>query len=383
VIKTNSNSIKNIRKGWKFELIIGREIINISEEIGGYISDKNILKITDDFSVNRLLKKRIDISRNFHWRISNKYNKKWIPITILGGTPYTLDLNKNLKKSSLKIVYFINSDISYCYLNLMKDQLDNFIKSNIFTYSDIKLFFVIICSVEERKKDIFKLLALKKLKEYVDYEIKFSNDIHKEFEGIKKVWEISKKKSNTNDLILYLHAKGISYMQNKFFYFRQPLEKMIFKLLIVQWEKNIELLTRLNSVYKLGTLSGGNGWLWFNFWIAKASYISKLEKPIKRNRACYYEDWLGRYLIKKKIKNKQIYINDYNEKFLNTINNTLSLLSKPSKNKFNIGTPCKVEKGGFVGLGIVKLKYRLWYYFFVIINKLGINKGNKDRFKFY
>jgi len=68
---------------------------------------------------------------------------------------------------------------------------------------------------------------------------------------------------------------------------------------------------------------------------------------------------------------------------LNTINNTLSLLSKPSKNKFNIGTPCKVEKGGFVGLGIVKLKYRLWYYFFVIINKLGINKGNKDRFKFY
>ena len=78
MIKTNSNSIKNIRKGWKFELIIGREIINISEEIGGYISDKNILKISDNFSVKRLLRKRIDISRNFHWRISNKYNKKWM-----------------------------------------------------------------------------------------------------------------------------------------------------------------------------------------------------------------------------------------------------------------------------------------------------------------
>ena len=46
-------------------------------------------------------------------------------------------------------------------------------------------------------------------------------------------------------------------------------------------------------------------------------------------------------------------------------------------------TPCKVEKGGFVGLGIVKLKYRLWYYFFVLLHKLGINKGNKDRYKFY
>ena len=40
---------------------------------------------------------------------------------------------------------------------------------------------------------------------------------------------------------------------------------MIFKLLVGQWENNIELLTRLNSIYKLGTLSGGNGWLWFNF----------------------------------------------------------------------------------------------------------------------
>ena len=69
--------------------------------------------------------------------------------------------------------------------------------------------------------------------------------------------------------------------------------------------------------------------------------------------------------------------------YLNTINNTFSILSKPSKNKFNIGTPCKVEKGGFVGLGIVKLKYRLWYYFYVILNKLSINKGSKDRFMFY
>ena len=164
MIKPNSNPIDNILEGWKFEVIIEREIINISEEIRIYISDRNILKISDDFSINKLLKRRIEIPKNFYWRISNKYNKKWMPITILGGTPYTLDLNKNLKKPSLKIVYFINSDISCCYLNLMKDQLNNFIKSNIFTYSDIKLFFVIICSFEERKKDIFKLLDLKKLK---------------------------------------------------------------------------------------------------------------------------------------------------------------------------------------------------------------------------
>ena len=83
---------------------------------------------------------------------------------------------------------------------------------------------------------------------------------------------------------------------------------------------------------------------------------------------------MGRCLIREEDNGSDEYLNEYQERFLNTINNTFSILSKPSKNKFNIGTPCKVEKGGFVGLGIVKLKYRLWYYFYVILNKLSINK---------
>ena len=41
-------------------------------------------------------------------------------------------------------------------------------------------------------------------------------------------------------------------MQNKFFYIRQPLEKFIFKLIIGRWNKNIELINRFNSIYKLG-----------------------------------------------------------------------------------------------------------------------------------
>ena len=44
--------------------------------------------------------------------------------------------------------------------------------------------------------------------------------------------------------------------------------------------ENIELISRFKSIDKIGILSGGNGWLWFNFWIAK-SPISQLEKPKK------------------------------------------------------------------------------------------------------
>ena len=99
--------------------------------------------------------------------------------------------------------------------------------------------------------------------------------------------------------------------------------------------------------------------------------------------APYYEDWLGRSIINKYSKNKDIYTNDQDERFYNTLYQTLSILDNPKKNKYNIGTACKVEKGGFVGLGIIKYTYRIWYLFFVILNKLGINKGKKDRFIFY
>ena len=105
-------------------------------------------------------------------------------------------------------------------------------------------------------------------------------------------------------------------------------------------------------------------------------------------RACYYEDWLGRSIVDKsfteKLSNKKkLYINDDNEKFFNTLNQTLSILDNPNKNKFNLGTACEVKSGGFVGLGIYKYTYRLWYLFYVLLNKIGINKGQKDRFMFY
>ena len=370
---------KSILNGWIIELISNNKIINVSQKIRPYINNAKILEIKKSFYTKEITAH----NESFYWKITNKYNKKWMPITILGGMPFSLDLNTNFEERPIKIVYFINSDISNCYLNLMKDQINDFFKSKIFKYKKIKLFFIIISSSLNRRREIENLLLLKNIKEYVDYEITFSKDNHKEYEGINKVWQLSQIDRNKNDLIIYLHAKGISYMQNKFFYIRQPLEKFIFKLLIGNWEKNLELINRFNSIQKLGILSGGNGWLWFNFWIAKSSYISQLEKPLKRKRACYYEDWLGRDLINSKKIFLGKYKNEYGEIFSNNIDKNLNLLSNISKKKYNIGTPCKVEKGGFVGLGFVKIKYRIWYLFFVVLNKLKINKGEKSRFKFY
>tara|TARA_B100001989_G_C24551861_1_gene475875 strand:+ start:17449 stop:18603 length:1155 start_codon:yes stop_codon:yes gene_type:complete len=378
---SNKNNIEDILSRWKFEIIFDNFKLDIKENIKEFINKKNILKIKKNNDlISKYKKKTFNYKKNPYLKISYFSRNKWHSFNIKNNVPLIIDLNlKLILKTNINIVYFINSDISSCYIKLMKDQLNDFIKSRIFNNKQLKLYIMVICSDKRREKIIRKFI-IEKIKNYnIKYEISFRRDNHKEYEGINKVWEIARN-NKSNDLIIYLHAKGISYMQNKFLYIRQPIEKLIFKLIIKNWENNIELLTRIKSIYKIGVLSGGNGWLWFNFWIAKSTYISKIEKPKKRNRACYYEDWIGRCLINSENINLKKYTNEYNETYLNTIENTFSILNDPSKDKYNIGTPCKVEKGGFVGLGITKYTYRIWYYFFYLMNKLSINKAKKNRF---
>ena len=78
-------------------------------------------------------------------------------------------------------------------------------------------------------------------------------------------------------------------------------------------------------------------------------------------RAFYYEDWIARFrkIKTEDFKNKRIYTNEFEEKYIYTLDQTMSILDNPKKLKYNIGSACKVQKGGFVGLGITKYTYRL------------------------
>ena len=373
---------ENILDQWEFELFIDNKKYKVGKQIKKFINKKNILEIKKDFNIKDLeLSKKINY-KSCYLRIINRYNNLWTPVTIKENTPFKLNLGEIKTKENIEIVYFFNADLSNSYLRLFKDQLKDLIKSGIIKYQNTKLYLTIICSEESKKEKILNLVEKLKINMICKYELLFSKNKYKEYKGINKVWELSKK-SKKEKFIIYFHGKGISYIQNKYFYIRQPLEKLIFNLLIMRWEKNIELISRFESIDKIGILSGGNGWLWFNFWIAKSSYISHLEKPKERKRACYYEDWLGRYLVENENNKENKYTNEYNETFSDTSKKTMSILYSVKKKKFNIGTTCKVEKGGFVGLGYTKLTYRLWYWFYVLLNKISFNKNNKDRFNFF
>ena len=367
--------------GWNFDLIIDNKKYNINKSIRNIISSDYILDIDEKIDFKKFIKSNHINYKICYLKISNLINKNWDPTTVKEFTPFRINLKKIIFNKNLNIVYFINSDLNKSFFKLFKDQLKDLIKSKIFEYPQLKLHIVIICSVYSRRENIKNIIKSISLNKYFDYELTFSNDQNKEYIGINKVWELSKKDSE--EYILYFHGKGLSYINNPLFYIRQPIEKFIFKLLIKNWKKSLEKISRFESVNKISILSGGNGWGWFNFWIARSSYISNLEKPKKTKYASYYEDWLGRLIINKSKGTKKIYCNEFNERFYDSLEETLSILDAPIKEKYNLGSSCKVEKGGFVGLGLIKYTYKIWYLFYVILNRLGINKGNRERFLFF
>ena len=375
--KNQSNNLY----GWKFELNIDNSLFDISNEILEKNVSKEFLDVKENFDFKKYISNYNPNYKNCFLKISNKFNKFWEPLTIKEFTPFKIYLGNIKLEKKLDIVYFINSDLTNSFFKLFKDQLKDIIKSKIFKHQFVKIHIVIICSKIKKRVSIEKIINKIKLSNFFDFELIFSDDQNKEYEGINKVWELAN--NNEDKLILYFHGKGLSYIANPLFYIRQPLEKFIFKLLIHNWKTNLEKFHRLESISKVGILTGGNGWLWFNFWIARSGYLSNLEKPKKTKYACYYEDWLGRTIINKSNKKNLIYTNEENENFYNTINETYSILDDPKKFKYNLGSACEVKKGGFVGLGITKYTYRIWYLIYVLLNKIGLNKGQADRFMIY
>lgn len=363
------NHIDNhyILSNWLFEYIIDKQKFNITDKILNNIDNNLILKINKDFNYEDIIKKNINVGKNKYLKITHLSNKYFDPISIKSNIPFEIYLGAQIASEyNIKIVYFLNAEISPCYLKLFKDQLKDLIKSKISINCNLKLYIVISCDDNIKKFKIKKLIYQLNLNQYFQYEISFKKDHYNEYEGILKVWKLSN--ISESDFIVYFHGKGISYLKSIFFYIRQPLEKFIFKLLFFNFKRNVEILSRVKSIDKVGILSGGNGWLWYNFWIAKSSHIARLEKPIRTSRSWYYEDWLGRINPRIQDNNSIKYHNSYGDKYPYLIDHTYSILSDPNKGKFNLGTTCHPVKNDFVGLGLTRYTYMIWHYFFKILS---------------
>ena len=186
--------------------------------------------------------------------IDNNVNKNWKYI-VLGQL-------KDLKKSNiLKSIKYINFTITANNKKYMR-RCVNLLKS-YFIYS--------------------KLIK----NQYIKFHItkKYINKY--EYYSIYNVYKLALK--NQNDIILYFHTKGMSHNRK-----RINIEKLLTKS-ILNPDNIINFFIEHDNINKVGLFPSNGGFIWFNFWYVRCSYINKIECPIESDNRWYYEGWLANY----------------------------------------------------------------------------------------
>jgi len=330
----------NRSQQYLFEYGFGNVYINVTELIYKHFVSNGILTIknaiyndlfTDPF-VGKV--KSLKITNNIF--LNN-------PVYVQENSHFCMNINLTDSIDSIgsiSIVYFINTYVNNSYQYMMMSQLTELKNSGILTLNPT-IYIMVSCSNDSVNPvtDLVKHI----LPTAIVCCTAMNNH---EYPGIKKVWDIGQQNTNgltscstsgstsgstlgstlgsTPGLTLYFHSKGISHI-------KQPTvqncrtrdEKVIFKNIVTNWRKNLEIFRRFPSVYKLGMNQGGDGWMWFNFWWVRNEYSNQCVEPIITENRYYYEDWLGRYIG----KNKQ-----------NNLSNGYSVSIDANNSLYNIGT---------------------------------------------
>lgn len=123
----------------------------------------------------------------------------------------------------------------------------------------------------------------------------FPNIIHEnchEYPGIQMVYRLAQQNPLRSHYILYFHSKSMTRFKGK----REHIERALHSTVIVPWRKVLEIFQNNPSIDKIGSSCSNHGWIWWNYWWVRASYIVHMENPIKTDRRHYYEEWLSRQL---------------------------------------------------------------------------------------
>lgn len=200
------------------------------------------------------------------------------------------------EKYNLYVVYFVNCLTNKNYMFWVKNQLGYIVQQ--LENNTVKLLnkteIHIIATINKENEARFLQKVHRHFPNFT-FNIQFYDENEYEYQGINKVWELGQVHDNKNDIILYYHSKGITHHVN-YKHNRNDNYNIILKDL----NQIFKIYSEYSEIDKIGYSCGGIGWIWYNFWYARGSYISHVEKPIKTERRHYYEDWLGRYVKDKK-----------------------------------------------------------------------------------
>jgi hypothetical protein len=208
--------------------------------------------------------------------------------------------NKDINDSNSTDIYTLRDKpiyiLYYAYLyqdikwkNIVGGQMRDILNSGILKMS--KLHAVLLGTPTEIQEA--KLLIEQITNETIDITEVYENKY--EFPAIVKIRELAL--TNPDKIFIYLHSKGMVNWNNT--QYRTLIEEKLTKSTLLNWDTTLFIFNHFPEIQKAGILPAENGWIWYNFWWARGSYLiscSPIEIPINLVEPDRYmcEDWLGR-----------------------------------------------------------------------------------------
>jgi hypothetical protein len=269
------------------EIMEAEKVIDVTNIVSEQFLLGNHIQIKPGTSFNKLF---TDPSIN---------SRKFLQIKTAGRTynivedHYAYDINIDLleKGTSIKLVYYVFINRNSNWRNLISGQLLQLKSYGLLDEVDL---YVHITDQTNFFDDVVDLI--KSIHSYVIVSTSSSNFY--EFPGIRKVYDLATE--YPDDILIYLHTKGMSYNVQE----RKKEEIAILKGTFENWRKCLEgfqdpeimklgLFPAVEGLKVKRQLGARGGWVWFNFWYARGNYILTCDPPEIKGDRYYFEDWLG------------------------------------------------------------------------------------------
>lgn len=215
-------------------------------------------------------------------REENKTKPEYFDFGIVADPSFRLD-----------IVYFANLFVNASYgPRLVQEQLTDLISTGMTRFS--RVYIVLSVSPDTEHVSLQNNLTQLFQKQYQSLKFHIGHENCHEYPGILQVYSLAREDPSKTHYILYFHSKGIT----RFHGIREQTELALHKTVIAPWKRVLEIFTTHPHIDKIGSTASTGGWIWWNYWWARASYLTQVERPAKTERRHYYEDWLCRVFLK-------------------------------------------------------------------------------------
>jgi hypothetical protein len=223
---------------------------------------------------------------NFHWKtyISNYPDLSFIKDYNTAYTHYIkygIREGRTFEKQVMEkiiIIYYIYINPDKNWKSIVSGQFEDLKNVDLLNYS------IVHCVICTPCVDLFN-----ECKNLISCEFYYhAKENNFEYPGIKKLHELAC--IYPDRLFLYLHTKGMvfHYETNG----RTSCEMAILRNTVKHWNQVYNIFKKDNTVDKAGLFPADTGFVWFNFFWIRGSFLKSRKPPIISSDRYYYEHYI-------------------------------------------------------------------------------------------